>query len=51
MFVIIHGYDFKSIGSPKFDINMNMGIITFFCTLFSPAVYCFMFISLPVYSL
>lgn len=43
--VIVHGYNFKSIGCDGYEINANMGIVTFFCTLFSPAVYCFVFIS------
>lgn len=43
--VIVHGYNFKVIGTPEFSEELNMGLVTFFCTLFSPAVYCFMFIS------
>ena len=43
--VIVHGYDFKSVGCEEYEINANMGMLTFFCTLFSPAVYCFVFIS------
>lgn len=43
--VIVHGYNFKAIGTTEFSEELNMGLVTFFCTLFSPAVYCFMFIS------
>lgn len=38
--VIIHGY-----GYMKSDTNSNLLLVTFCCALFSPAVYCFMFIS------
>ena len=38
--VIIHGY-----GSMKSDTDSNMLLVSFCCALFSPAVYCFMFIS------
>ncbi len=43
--VIVHGYNFKEIGTPNFIFTGNMGLMTFFGTLFSPAVFCFMFIS------
>jgi len=38
--IIIHGY-----GYMKSDTNCNILLVSFCCALFSPAVYCFMFIS------
>ena len=38
--VIIHGY-----GYMKSDTDSNLLLVSFCCALFSPAVYCFMFIS------
>ena len=43
--VIMHGYGFKDIGHEGFCYNGNMGALSFYLALFSPAVYCFMFIS------
>lgn len=43
--IIMHGLDFKSIGIDNYLLEADRGLVTFFCALFSPAVYCFMFIS------
>ena len=43
--IIMHGLDFKDIGTGDYILEADRGIVTFFCALFSPAVYCFMFIS------
>lgn len=43
--VIVHGYGFKNFGESNYTLNTNIWITLFFCTLFSPATYCFMFIS------
>lgn len=43
--VIVHGYGFSLYGEPGFSTKGDLRIIIFFCTLFSPATYCFMFIS------
>ena len=43
--IIVHGYGFKCFGEPNFYLKTNIRTTLFFCTLFSPATYCFMFIS------
>ena len=45
--VIVHGFNFKFIGlSDTFNIyGNNLHLLTFLASLFSPSVYCFMFIS------
>ena len=43
--IIIHGYNFKQIGLESLNYQADITILTFFCSLFSPAVNCFMFIS------
>ena len=40
--VIIHGYSYMT---PDHNNNQNLLFVSFCCTLFSPAVYCFMLIS------
>lgn len=43
--IIVHGYNFKEIGTTEFSFNGSMLTMSFLSALFSPAVYCFMFIS------
>lgn len=43
--IIMHGLNFKSMGIGDYALGADRGMVTFFCALFSPAVYCFMFIS------
>lgn len=43
--IIMHGFNFKEIGADGYVLELDRAIVTFFCALFAPAVYCFMFIS------
>ena len=43
--IIMHGFNFKTIGADDYVLELDRVIVTFFCALFAPAVYCFMFIS------
>lgn len=43
--VMVHGFNFKSIGNPGYFLSVDRATITFFCSLFSPSVYCFLVIS------
>lgn len=43
--IIVHGFNLKHIGQPTFDYEGSLTLLTFCSSLFSPAVYCFMFIS------
>ena len=43
--IIMHGFEYKFIGTTNFSMQSKTGIFAFLCTLFSPSVYCFMFIS------
>lgn len=43
--IIIHGYNFKHIGQEPLLYHPDISLTTFLLALFSPAVFCFMFIS------
>lgn len=43
--VIMHGYNFKEIGTENFVYHANIPLTLFFAALLSPATYCFVFIS------
>lgn len=43
--IIIHGLNFLQIGENCFYTEEEIMVLTFFCTLFLPSVYCFILIS------
>ena len=43
--IIMHGYNFKDIGTSGFELEGNAVGLTFLCSLFVPADNCFVFVS------